>query len=325
MSTMFATRAARRRAVAFTALVSTSLILMAVSSSPIITEFQNAMAFALRPVQGALHDVADSVSGAFTAIGDINRLHTDNAALRRENERLTADNLRAQALEQENEQLSTLLQLKSSFSYQTAAALVIARESSELRRTVTVSKGSDDGIAKGDVVIAEGGALVGRVTDVGPNFAIVTLISDRTSTVVGQTETNAAIGDVVGQLGGALIMQNIDSTETVQPGEQVLTAGIQLPGGIRSPFPKGLLIGEVIDVKREASSVVQTAYLQPTTDLDKVSYVLVVLDYVGGLPGAVDTPIDCSHTGQGGSLPGGENPCIQPGGSPRPTPTPLLP
>ena len=325
MSTMFATRAARRRAVAFTALVSTSLILMAVSSSPIITEFQNAMAFALRPVQGALHDVADSVSGAFTAIGDINRLHTDNAALRRENERLTADNLRAQALEQENEQLSTLLQLKSSFSYQTAAALVIARESSELRRTVTVSKGSDDGIAKGDVVIAEGGALVGRVTDVGPNFAIVTLISDRTSTVVGQTETNAAIGDVVGQLGGALIMQNIDSTETVQPGEQVLTAGIQLPGGIRSPFPKGLLIGEVTDVKREASSVVQTAYLQPTTDLDKVSYVLVVLDYVGGLPGAVDTPIDCSHTGQGGSLPGGENPCIQPGGSPRPTPTPLLP
>ena len=325
MSTMFATRAARRRAVAFTALVSTSLILMAVSSSPIITEFQNAMAFALRPVQGALHDVADSVSGAFTAIGDINRLHTDNAALRRENERLTADNLRAQALEQENEQLSTLLQLKSSFSYQTAAAVVIARESSELRRTVTVSKGSDDGIAKGDVVIAEGGALVGRVTDVGPNFAIVTLISDRTSTVVGQTETNAAIGDVVGQLGGALIMQNIDSTETVQPGEQVLTAGIQLPGGIRSPFPKGLLIGEVTDVKREASSVVQTAFLQPTTDLDKVSYVLVVLDYVGGLPGAVDTPIDCSHTGQGGSLPGGENPCIQPGGSPRPTPTPLLP
>jgi len=325
MTSIFATRVARRRAVAFTALVSTSLILMAVSSSPTITEFQNAMGFALRPIQGALHDVADSVSGAFNAIGDIDRLHTDNAALRRENERLTADNLRAQALEQENEQLSTLLQLKSSFSYQTAAAVVIARESSEVRRTVSLSKGSDDGIAKGDVVIAEGGALVGRVNDVGPNFAIVTLISDRTSTVVGQTETNAAIGDVVGQLGGALIMQNIDSTETVQPGEQVLTAGIQLPGGIRSPFPKGLLIGQVTDVKREASSVVQTAYLQPTTDLDKVSYVLVVLDYVGGLPGAVDTPIDCSHTGQGGSLPGGENPCIQPGGSPRPGATPLVP
>jgi rod shape-determining protein MreC len=218
-----------------------------------------------------------------------------------------------------------MLQLKSAFGYQTTAAVVIARESSEVRRSVTLSKGSDDDIAKGDVVIAEGGALVGRVTDVGPNFSIVTLISDRTSTVIGITETNGATGDVVGQLGGALIMQNIDSTETVQPGEQVLTAGIELPGGIRSPYPKGLLIGEVTDVKHEASSVVQTAYLLPTTNLDKVTHVLVVLDYVGGLPGAGDTPIDCSHTGQGGSLPGGEQPCIGPGGSPRPGASPLLP
>jgi len=325
MTTMFATRAARRRAVAFTALLSLSLILMAVSSSPVITEFQNAMAFALRPVQGALHNVADTVASAVGAISEIDRLHTDNATLRRENERLTAENLSGQALQAENEQLTGLLQLRNSFSYETAAAAVIARESSEVRRSVTISKGSDDQIAKGDVVIAEGGALVGRVSDVGPNFAIVTLISDRTSTVIGMTETNAATGDVVGQLGGALVMQNIDSTEKVMPGEQVLTAGIELPGGIRSPYPKGLLIGEITDVTHEASSVVQTAYLQPLTNLDKVAYVLVVLDYVGGLPGPDDTPIDCSQTGQGGSLPGGEQPCIQPSASPRPGASPLLP
>ena len=326
---MLATRAARRRAVAFTALLAATRILMAISSSPLITEFQNAMAFAMRPVQGALHDAADSVAGAFAAIGDIDRLHTDNAALRRENERLTAENLRAKALEAENESLSTLLQLKSSIAYETTAAVVIARESSEVRRAVTISKGSDEGIEKGDVVIAEGGALVGRVTDVGPTFAIVTLISDRSSTVIGQTETNAATGDVVGQLGGALVMQNVDSTDTVVPGEQVLTAGIELPGGVRSPYPKGLLIGEVTDVKHEASSVVQTAFLQPITNLDKVSYVLVVLDYVGGIPDAGDTPIDCANTGTGGALPGGEQPCIQPtpkaSASPRSTASPLLP
>ena len=142
MTTMFATRAARRRAVAFTALLAVSLILMAISSSPVVTEFQNAMGFALRPVQGAIHDVADTVAGAFSAIGEIDRLHTDNAALRRENERLTADNVRAQALEQENEQLTALLQLRNAFQYETAAAEVIARESSEVRRTVTLSKGS---------------------------------------------------------------------------------------------------------------------------------------------------------------------------------------
>jgi rod shape-determining protein MreC len=323
MTTLFATRAARRRAVTFTILLSISLILMAVSSSPGVTEFQNAIGFALRPIQGAIHDVADSVASAVGAVGEIQGLHSDNAALRRENERLTADNLRAQAIEKENEQLTGLLQLRNSLSYQTAAAEVIARESSEARRTVTISKGTDDGIENGDVVIAEGGALVGRITQAGPNFSTVTLISDRSSTVIGETETSTARGDVVGQLGGALIMQNIDSTIPVKAGEQVLTAGIELAGGIRSPYPKNLLIGEVTDIKHDANSVVQTAYLLPTTNLDKITFVLVILDYDGGLPPPDDTPIDCSQTGPGGALPGGEQPCIEP--SALPTVTPLLP
>ncbi len=322
MTTLFATRAARRRAVTFTILLSVSLILMAISSSPGVTEFQNAMAFALRPIQGALHDAAATVSNAVGAIGEIQGLHSDNAALRRENERLAADNLRATAIEQENEQLTGLLQLRNSFQYETAAAEVIARESSEARRSVTISKGTDAGIEQGDVVIAEGGALVGRVSEAGPTFAIVTLISDRSSTVIGQTESSTATGEVVGQLGGALIMQNIDSTEKVLPGEQVLTPGIEVAGGIRSSYPKGLLIGEVTDVRKDPNSVVQTAYLLPTTDLDKLAFVLVILDYVGGLPGPDDTPIDCNQTGSG-ALPGGEQPCIEPSAAPRATP--LLP
>jgi rod shape-determining protein MreC len=323
MTTLFATRAARRRAVTFTILLSVSLILMAISSSPGVTEFQNAIGYALRPVQGAIHDAAQSVANAVAAVGEIQGLHSDNAALRRENERLTADNLRAGVIEKENEQLTGLLQLRNNFQYETAAAEVIARESSEARRSVTISKGTDDGIEQGDVVIAAGGALVGRVSEAGPNFAIVTLISDQSSTVIGQTETNAATGQVVGQLGGALIMQNISSTEKVVSGEQVLTPGIEIAGGIRSSFPKGLLIGEITDVRKDPNSVVQTAYLLPTTDLDKLAYVLVILDYAGGLPGPDDTPIDCNQTGPGGALPGGEQPCIEP--SAAPTPTPLLP
>jgi rod shape-determining protein MreC len=323
MTSMFATRASRRRVVAFTVLMSVSLILMAISSSPFVTEFQNAMGFALRPIQGAIHDVADGVASAVGAISEIDRLHTDNAALRSENERLTDENRRAQAIEQQNEQLTLLLQLKSSFGYETTAAEIIGRESSEARRTVTISKGSDDQIEKGDVVIAAGGALVGRVTETGPTFATVTLISDQASTVIGQTETSQARGDVVGQLGGALVMQKIDSTEKVEVGEQVLTPGLQLAGGIRSPYPKGLLIGEITEVRADPNSVVQTAFLLPTANLDKLEVVLVVLDYVGGLPDPGDTPIDCSLTGPDGALPGGEQPCIEP--SEAPAATPLVP
>jgi rod shape-determining protein MreC len=81
-----------------------------------------------------------------------------------------------------------------------------------------------------------------------------------------------------------LVMQNIDSTERVNINDEVVTAGIVLGGGIRSPYPKGLVIGQVIDVQRDANAVVQTAYLAPAVDLTKLEYVLVITDYEGGLP-----------------------------------------
>ena len=312
MSSLLATRVARRRTIVFVALLATTLVMMAFSSLPATRELQGAINFALRPVEGAVNDVAKGVSGVFAALTDIEQLHTDNTALRRENERLTAENLRLAEAEKQNEVLTGLLQIQSGFSYKTVAATVIARESSEFRRVVTISKGTDDGIVEGDVVIGEGGALAGRVLAVGPDFAKVVLITDQTSTVTGQLQTSDATGQVVGQLEGALLMTNVDSTETIELGEEVVTAGIELAGGVRSPYPKGLPVGRVIDVRRDANSVVQTAYLQPVADLDKIEYVLVVLDYEGGLPPGDDAPIDCSQTGAGGVIPGGEQPCIEP-------------
>ena len=112
-----------------------------------------------------------------------------------------------------------------------------------------------------------GSALAGRVTEVGPDSAKVILLTDGEFKVIGQLSTTAATGEVVGQLGaGVLVMRQIDSSETVTVGDEVVTAGIELGGGVRSPYPKGLLLGQVIDVRRDANDVVQTAYLQPAAD-----------------------------------------------------------
>lgn len=321
MSSLLASRAVRRRSIVFVALLATSLVMMAVSSNPIVRDLQNALGFALRPVESAIGGVASGVSAVVTAVGEIDRLHADNAALREENQRLTIENDRADEIERQNDVLTGLLQLQNAFEYKTVAAEVVARESSEFRRVVTISKGSDDQIEEGDVVIAEGGALAGRVIEVGPNFANVVLITDQNSTVIGQLQSSLATGEVVGTLEETLQMKNVDSTESIELGEEVVTAGIELAGGIRSPYPKGLLLGQVIDVRRDANSIVQTAFLQPAANLEKLEYVLVVLDYEGGLPTPGDEPIDCSITGPGGVVPGGEQPCIQP----TPSPTPFVP
>lgn len=323
MTSLLATRAARRRGMAFVALIVVSTLMMAFSSNPTVREVQNGVSFAFRPLQGAVHDVAAGVASLAGAIAEIDRLRVDNAALQAENERLRIENERNEATQRDNDLLTGLLQLKAGLEHKTVAATVIARESSEFRRLVVLDRGTDDGIAVGDVAIVAGGALAGRVTEVGPDSAKVILLTDGEFKVIGQLSTTAATGEVVGQLGaGVLVMRQIDSSETVTVGDEVVTAGIELGGGVRSPYPKGLLLGQVIDVRRDANDVVQTAYLQPAADLDRLEYVLVITSYEGGLPPIEQQPIDCNEPD--GTLPEGEQPCyapsLTPSGSPGSSP-----
>jgi rod shape-determining protein MreC len=319
MTTILANRQVRRRGITFTILLAITLLFMAFSSNPSVQDVQRGLSFALRPFQGAMASVVDSVASVATAVGEIDALRIDNSALRAENERLANENSRLGALKTENDQMTALLQLQSGFDHATVAARVIGREMLETRRIVTLDKGTDDGIKQGDVVIVQGGALAGRVTDIGPTFAKVTLISDSASTVVGQLAVSGATGEITGQAGGVLVMRNIDSAVVLSLDEEVFTAGIELVGGIRSPYPKGLVVGTVVDVQRDANDVVQTAYLTPAANLDSFELALVITDYEGGLPPVDQQPVPCGTTG---TVPDGEVPCYTPTPAPAATPKP---
>jgi rod shape-determining protein MreC len=319
MTSLLATRAARRRGAAFAGLLIISTLMMAFSSNPLVREVQNGVSFAFQPLQEAVHDVAAGIASVASAVAEIDRLRVDNAALLAENERLRNENARTEGIVSENELLTGLLQLKAGFEHKTIAATVIARESSEFRRMVVLNRGTNDGIAVGDVAVVAGGALAGRVTEVGPDSAKVILLTDGEFKVIGQLSGSGATGEVIGQLGaGVLVMRQIDSSETVTVGDEVVTAGIELGGGVRSPYPKGLLLGQVIDVRRDANDVVQTAYLQPAADLDRLEYVLVITSYEGGLPPIEQQPIDCNEPD--GTLPEGEQPCYTPSEAPSASP-----
>ncbi len=309
MTTLLSNRQTRRRGILFVILLAVTLLLMAFSANPYVRELQNGVSFALRPLQGALASVADSVNNVVGAVTEIDTLRIDNNALRDENERLANENARLQGVKRENDQLTALLQLQSGFDHATVAARVIGRDPIENRQMVTLDKGTDDGVENGDVVIVQGGAVAGRVTDVGPNFAKVTLISDSSSTVIGQLATSGATGEIVGQTGDVLIMRNIDAAVEVTEGEEVYTAGIELNGGVRSAYPKGLVVGSVVDGEVSANDVVQTAFIAPAANLSSFELALVITDYQGGLPSIDEQAVPC---GTSGDIPAGEVPCYTP-------------
>lgn len=321
MSALLANRATRRKGAVYVALLIVSLVLLTISSNPLVRDVQHGVAFAFKPIQVAIDGFAKDVRSIATTIAEIDQLRQDNAALKAENETLEALSRSAQELRRENELLTGLLQLRNGLQYQTRAVSVIARESSEARRAIVIDRGAADGIRVGQIVITSGGALAGRVVEVGSNFAHVVLMSDSTSTVIGQLLSSAATGKVIGQLGGALVMQDVDAGAAVTIGEEVFTAGIELGGGIRSPYPKGLLIGRVVDVKRDPNEVVQTVFLEPAAPLDRLEYLLVITDYEGGITGPVETGVPCTPT-NGGTLPDSDQPCATnaPKGSAPPRP-----
>jgi rod shape-determining protein MreC len=277
-------RIARRRAIVYVILLALSLGAMAISNSAPIRELQSGVGFALRPVQATVAGIASTLGSVVQSIQEMQTLRQDNHDLRAELDRLRIENIRLQEFQIENDQLLALLGAKNGSDFHTIAATVIARERPELGRILTIDRGTGDGLLVGDVVIAAGGAVVGRISDASATTSHVTLISDPGSTVTGMVANDRAMGDVVGSLSSPLEMKNIDATVRVTIGDQIVTAGIDLGHGVRSPYPKGLPIGQVVDVQRDANAVVQEAFLTPTADLDRLEYVLVITDYRGGLP-----------------------------------------
>jgi rod shape-determining protein MreC len=317
MSAVFASRTARRKTIAFSGVLAATLVMMAISANPLVVNLQQGIGYAFRPVTSAISGFGHGLGSIATAIGEIDQLRLENEALRAENERIREEAQQAAEIRRQNEVLTGLLQLRSGFEYETAAAAVIGRDSSEVQQRVVLDRGTDDGIEIGDVVISSGGALVGRIVNAASTTSTVQLISDSGSTVIGQLLTSVATGEVSGQLPGSLLMENIDAGVNVTLGEEVVTAGIELASGVRSPYPKGLVIGSVIDVRRDANEVVQTAFLMPAADLQHLEFALVILDYQGGMPAPGEQPQNCKPNADG-TIPEGEQPCIEASPSPAP-------
>lgn len=318
-------RRVRRLAAGYLVPLVISLGLVFASGNAFLREFQRGIGFAFAPIQEALSSTTRGVVSVFETIAEIDRLRKENQALDAENRRLRVENQQLEELLRENALLSDLLETRSNLAFTSVAAQVVARDASTFRRVISIDRGTDSGIGVGDVVIGSGAALAGRVIEVGPNFSRIVLISDTSSTVIGLVAPSGATGEVVGQLGGTLIMEKIAATDRISLDDQVVTAGIDLGNGIRSAFPKGLLIGRIVDVVRQPNAVVQTAFLQPAADLDRLEYVLVITDYEGGLPEPASTPAPGELPGASGSPSPSPSGAIPPNEEPIVLPSPSIP
>jgi len=255
-------------------LVVSALLLMLRNSDPI----RGASSFAtqlLVPVQRVIADAGNTGNRFFQAVSDIETLRADNAALRAENERLTLENVQLREAAFQAQQAAKLTELATTLSFESVPATVIARDPSNILATIVLGVGTDQGVKVGHVVLSQQG-LVGRVSEVGANYAKVLLITDPSHTLSALVEGSRATGIVRGQYGDSLIMDWILQTETVKVGDTVVTAGLGLGDQVRSLYPKGLVVGRVLQLQNAEAAAYKRAIIAPAVDLRKLENVLVV-------------------------------------------------
>jgi rod shape-determining protein MreC len=281
---MLRDRFARRRALTFMVLMMLSLGLIALSDSGPVTELRSGVRFAVTPVQDTLGEGTRSVTSVFGAITEVDTLRRENDELAAEVDRLSDQLAVMESLQAENRKLTRLLDVKDDLAgrntpIKTVAAGVASRQFTQFERMITLDRGMESEIRKDAPVLSEGGALLGRVVDVGEGWADVRLISDPDSLVVGWVRRTKATGEVVGRLSAPLAMTDIPRTQSLSEKDLVVTYGVKLRNGFRSVFPAGIPIGRVVDIIDEPEQVVKTALIVPEADLENIEYVLVQTNF----------------------------------------------
>ena len=124
---------------------------------------------------------------------------------------------------------------------------MIGRDPTLWYQTITIDKGSDDGVGSNDPVTGDG-ALVGKVTTVDSTVSIVTLITDHTYGVAAEVlDSGGDTGVLVPDVGypNQMLLQQLPSHAPIQAGQQVVTAGFKDPADptLDSLYPAGIPIG----------------------------------------------------------------------------------
>ncbi len=223
---------------------------------------------AFAEVQRAAGAAVAGVRGVWDGYVALRGVYRENQELR---QRLGVLEVRLQqerALARQSEGLKALLDLRGRAQLDTVAAEVIASAASPDFRTITISKGSADGLGRDMAVVAPAGA-VGRLIMPSHRAAKVQLLIDRNAAAGAMIERSRAHGVIMGSGTDRLRLEYVSSSADVRQGDLVVTSGID---GI---YPKGFVIGWVEMAVRGRSGY-SAIVVRPAVDFTSLEDVLVV-------------------------------------------------
>lgn len=221
---------------------------------------------------------ANALTNVFESVNHLLDTYEENQRLKQEIDSVYEIQAELSVTKEQNEALEEELELQNSLTdYSTITGAVIARNPDSWVEEVIVDRGSQDGVELGMSVMS-GQGLIGRISEVNPTSSKVRLIStmDQRNNLVS-SEIITEEGDVVhGVISayeaetGRLIMDQITTNVTLEPGQQVVTSGLS------GKTPRSLLIGTVDEVTMDNFGLSQRVYVVPAGDFNDIRYVSII-------------------------------------------------
>lgn len=283
-------KSVRRRRVTLALLVASALLLLTVYFGEstggglhsvqrgvleVVSPIQEGASRALKPARDLVGWFGDTID----AKGQVSDLKAQNADLRR---RAIAG---TDAVRQ-NRQLEGMLAIDRTSTLagtKPVTARVIGQSPTLWYSTIFIDQGSGRGVRVGQPVIT-GDGLIGQVTTVTGNSAVVTLITDSDLAVAGRISENGVPGVVQTAEGGPndLRLKYTNRRDNVANGQTVVTAGTTSSSDrLESPYPPGIPIGEITRVD-DAGTDAQEGHVKPFADLQRLEFVQVLTRRVNG-------------------------------------------
>ena len=258
-----------------------------------VTLPENAVGTFVTSIQSAVHSATTWTRDMVSGIADTGKLRSEKEGLEVEVMQLNYRISQLQEQEQENERLTSLVSAKSRYTeYPTLYASVVAKSAGRWFDTFTIDKGTLNGVEKGMAVIT-GDGLVGRISEAGLSYSKVISVIDSSGSTACLIERTRDNGIMKGQLSAAsdddsCRMYYVPSVNDITPGDTVITSGLD------QVYPKGLIVGTVIEVSRQTDTSSQFLVIDPAADFEHIEEVLVVQAIVD--KAVVVTPLPTATT-----------------------------
>ncbi len=254
-----------------------AIMFLSFKTPAINTPLNSVAGMLLVPFQNGIAEVGGWISDKSDQLLEIKDVLDENQRLKDEIDRLTIENTKFQQERYELNQLRQLLKLDEQYSeYEKIGARIISRDSSNWFTSFTINKGSNDGIRINCNVMA-GSGLVGRVTDVGPNYAKVTsIIEDNTNTsgmLLSTGDHLIVTGDLSTMSKGMIAFSKlVDDDNKAAVGDKIVTSNIS------EHYLPGILIGYISKIETDSNNLTKSGTLTTAVDFEHLEDVLVIME-----------------------------------------------